>query len=161
LAVGDECEIDELSERLTELAYSRVDMVSKRGEFAVRGGIVDIFPATAERALRVEFFGDEVDEIREFSVSDQRSVPADEDDEPAETVPSAADMLEKIAGGAAVEGMESLSAVLADGMEPIIALLPAESKIIITEPERVSARAADLVETCGNKFLKRTTNMCN
>lgn len=127
LAVGDECEIDELSERLTELAYSRVDMVSKRGEFAVRGGIVDIFPATAERALRVEFFGDEVDEIREFSVSDQRSVPADEDDEPvglsappcrellltdsvraraaelAETVPSAADMLEKIAGGVAVE----------------------------------------------------------
>lgn len=63
LAVGDEYEIDDLAERLTELAYSRVDMVSRRGEFAVRGGIVDIFPATSERALRVEFFGDEVDEI--------------------------------------------------------------------------------------------------
>ena len=177
LAVGDEYEIDDLAERLTELAYSRVDMVSRRGEFAVRGGIVDIFPATSERALRVEFFGDEVDEIREFSVSDQRSIPAEDGEEPlrlsappcrellltdsvrkraadlAEDVPSAADMLDKIAGGVAVEGMESLTAVLADGMEPIIALLPAGSKIIITEPERVEARAADLVETT-NEFLE-------
>ena len=177
LAVGDEYEIDQLSQRLTELAYSRVDMVSRRGEFAVRGGIVDIFPPTSDHALRIEFFGDEVDEIREFSVGDQRSIPAEADTAPlelfalpcrelllsdsireraarlAQTLPAASDMLDKIAGGVAVEGMESLSAVLADGMEPIIALLPQSTKIIITEPERVQARAADLVVTT-NEFLE-------
>ncbi|MDN6123790.1 MAG: transcription-repair coupling factor, partial [Brevibacterium sp.] len=177
LAVGDEYEIDELAKRLTELAYSRVDMVSRRGEFAVRGGIVDIFPPTEDHALRIEFFGDEIDEIREFSVSDQRSIPAEADSPPlrlsappcrellltdsireraaalSPTLPEASDMLDKIAGGIAVEGMESLSAVLADGMEPIIALLPDSTKIIITEPERVQARAADLVVTT-NEFLE-------
>ncbi|MDN5586286.1 MAG: transcription-repair coupling factor [Brevibacterium sp.] len=177
LTVGDEYEIDQLAKRLTELAYSRVDMVSRRGEFAVRGGIVDIFPPTADHALRIEFFGDEVDEIREFSVSDQRSIPAEADAgslqlsappcrellltdsireraaELSQTLPAASDMLDKIAGGVAVEGMESLSAVLADGMEPIIALLPESTKIIITEPERVQARAADLVVTT-NEFLE-------
>ncbi len=174
---GDEYDIDALAQRLTELAYSRVDMVSRRGEYAVRGGIVDVFPPTADHALRIEFFGDEIDEIREFSVADQRSIPADPGAAPlrlaappcrellltdsirqraaalAPTLPAAADMLEKIAGGVAVEGMESLSAVLADGMEPIIALLPAGTKIIITEPERVQSRAADLVVTT-NEFLE-------
>ncbi|MDN5911036.1 MAG: DEAD/DEAH box helicase, partial [Brevibacterium sp.] len=148
-----------------------------RGEFAVRGGIVDIFPPTEDHALRIEFFGDEIDEIREFSVSDQRSIPAEADSPPlrlsappcrellltdsireraaalSPTLPEASDMLDKIAGGIAVEGMESLSAVLADGMEPIIALLPDSTKIIITEPERVQARAADLVVTT-NEFLE-------
>ena len=51
-------------------------MVERRGEFAVRGGILDVFPPTEEHPLRVEFFGDEVDEIRYFSVADQRSLGA-------------------------------------------------------------------------------------
>ncbi|MGU7740829.1 hypothetical protein ACV2XU_27725, partial [Klebsiella pneumoniae] len=58
-------------------AYHRVDMVSRRGEFAVRGGILDVFPPTADHPFRVEFFGDEVDQIRAFSVADQRSLPGD------------------------------------------------------------------------------------
>ena len=61
--------------RLVELAYTRVDMVGKRGEFAVRGGILDVFPPTAEHPVRVEFWGDEVSEMRMFSVADQRSIP--------------------------------------------------------------------------------------
>ena len=60
--------------RLVELAYTRVDMVGKRGEFAVRGGILDVFPPTAEHPVRVEFWGDEVAEMRMFSVADQRSI---------------------------------------------------------------------------------------
>ncbi len=66
---------DGASHRLVELAYTRVDMVGKRGEFAVRGGILDIFPPTAEHPVRVEFWGDEVSEMRMFSVADQRSIP--------------------------------------------------------------------------------------
>src|SRR5699024_6860754 len=64
---GDETDLPELAERLLGLAYQRVDLVEKRGEFAVRGGILDVFPPTAQHPLRLEFFGDEVDAIREFS----------------------------------------------------------------------------------------------
>ncbi|MEY4554078.1 MAG: hypothetical protein RL197_505, partial [Actinomycetota bacterium] len=72
---GQEYLLPELNLKLVELAYERVDMVTRRGEFATRGGILDIFPTTAEHAVRLEFFGDELEEIREFSVSDQRSLP--------------------------------------------------------------------------------------
>ena len=170
LAVGDEADLEQLAADLAGLAYSRVDMVSRRGEFAVRGGILDIFPPTDDHALRVEFFGDEVDEIRPFSVDDQRSLPAVPGEHHrvwappvrevlltdsvreraralAATVPSARDMLEKIADGIAVEGMESLAPVLSDGMEPLIAAMPRNTRIVLTAPERVSARADDLVAT--------------
>src|SRR5262249_36251093 len=66
---------DAVIERLVELAYDRVDMVGKRGECAGRGGILDVFPPTAEHPVRVEFWGDEVSEMRMFSVADQRSIP--------------------------------------------------------------------------------------
>ena len=75
LAVGTELDFHALVARLVELAYARVDMVGKRGEFAVRGGILDIFPPTAEHPVRVEFWGDEITEMRMFSVADQRSIP--------------------------------------------------------------------------------------
>ena len=61
--------------RLVEIAYTRVDLVGRRGEFAVRGGILDVFPPTAEHPVRVEFWGDEITEMRPFSVGDQRSIP--------------------------------------------------------------------------------------
>ena len=56
------------------MAYARVDLVEKRGEFAVRGGIIDVFPPTEEHPLRVEFWGDTVEEVRWFKVADQRSL---------------------------------------------------------------------------------------
>ena len=74
LAPGQEVELEDVVRRLVGAAYSRVDLVEKRGEFAVRGGIVDVFPPTEEHPLRVEFFGDEVDEIRTFAVADQRTL---------------------------------------------------------------------------------------
>src|SRR4051795_11935673 len=77
LTVGAEADFDDVIARLVDLAYTRVDMVGKRGEFAVRGGILDVFPPTAEHPLRVEFWGDEVSEIRPFSVADQRSLPTE------------------------------------------------------------------------------------
>ena len=75
LRVGQEIGFEEVIARLVELAYTRVDMVGRRGEFAVRGGILDIFAPTAEHPVRVEFWGDEVTEMRMFSVADQRSIP--------------------------------------------------------------------------------------
>ncbi|GAA4393083.1 transcription-repair coupling factor [Brevibacterium sp. NPDC049920] len=170
LATGDTVELSALAAQLSDLAYSRVDMVSRRGEYAVRGGILDIFPPTEDHALRLEFFGDEIDEIRPFAVADQRSLPVAEGAEfrlwapPCREVlltsavrerartlipilPAAREMLEKIADGIAVEGMESLAPVLADGMEPLIACLPEHTRIVVTSPEKVTARAEDLVAT--------------
>ncbi len=76
LATGGEAELEGVARRLTDMAYARVDLVTKRGEFAVRGGILDVFPPTDEHPSRVEFWGDEVEEIRTFAVADQRTIDA-------------------------------------------------------------------------------------
>ena len=159
------------SSRLAGAAYSRVDLVEKRGEFAVRGGIVDVFPPTEEHPLRVEFFGDEIDEIRAFAVADQRTL------EPVERVwappcrellltddvrrraaelgkahPQLVEITDKLAQGMAVEGMESLSPALVEEMELLVELLPPESHVLVLDPERVRTRAHDLVAT-SEEFL--------
>ena len=67
--------LDAVVERLVEISYARVDLVEKRGEFAVRGGILDVFPPTEEHPVRVELWGDTVEEVRSFKVADQRSLP--------------------------------------------------------------------------------------
>ena len=71
---GETLDLDAMVERLVDIAYARVDLVTKRGEFAVRGGILDVFPPTDEHPLRVELWGDTVEEIRYFTVADQRSL---------------------------------------------------------------------------------------
>jgi transcription-repair coupling factor (superfamily II helicase) len=73
LRVGDEYPLKALVEHLVQIGYERVDMVEKAGEFNLRGGILDLYPVTEEDPVRIEFFDDEVDSIRPFSVSDQRS----------------------------------------------------------------------------------------
>ncbi|MCM3523284.1 transcription-repair coupling factor, partial [Curtobacterium sp. P97] len=64
LRAGDSAELDAVGQRLVDAAYSRVELVEKRGEFAVRGGLLDVFPPTEPHPVRVEFWGDEVDELR-------------------------------------------------------------------------------------------------
>ncbi|MCH7231671.1 transcription-repair coupling factor [Glycomyces sp. L485] len=171
---GDETDLTELSERLVDLAYERVDLVEKRGEFAVRGGILDVFPPTAQHPLRLEFFGDEVDSIREFSVADQRSLDAADElravacrellltdevraraAELAETQPGLAEMCSKLSQGLPVEGMESLMPALVgtDNLELFSETLPADALVIAIEPERIRTRATDLVAT-SNEFLE-------
>ena len=70
---GLELAPDALAERLVELGYARADVVEHRGEFAVRGGVVDVFPGTARRPVRLDYWGDEVESIREFVPSTQLS----------------------------------------------------------------------------------------
>ncbi len=172
LAVGEEHDLEDVVRRLAGAAYSRVDMVDKRGEFAVRGGIVDVFPPTEEHPLRVEFFGDEIDEIRAFAVADQRSLEpvkslwappcrelllTDEVRERARELgrarPELAELAEKLGEGQAVEGMESLAPALVDDMEMLVDLLPADSHVLVLDPERVRTRAHDLVAT-SEEFLQ-------
>lgn len=73
LEVGGEFPLQQFVERAAALGYERVDKVESKGEFSVRGGIVDIFPLTSDAPYRVEWFDDEVDSIREFDIADQRS----------------------------------------------------------------------------------------
>ncbi|MBI5237200.1 MAG: transcription-repair coupling factor [Deltaproteobacteria bacterium] len=74
LKKGEEYLRDELTVSLQEIGYSRMSMVEERGEVSVRGGILDIFPPMYDAPLRIEFFGDEVESIRSFDLSTQRSL---------------------------------------------------------------------------------------
>ncbi|MDQ1598125.1 MAG: hypothetical protein QOI70_1549 [Microbacteriaceae bacterium] len=169
--------LSDISHRLVDLAYSRVDMVTRRGEFAVRGGILDVFAPTAEHPWRIEFFGDEVEQIRQFSVADQRSLPEVVDSvellasrellltpqvrqrarEMQHEFPSLSQMLAKIAEGIPVDGMESLAPALADRLVPLTHYLPASAAIAVLAPERVATRAVSLVET-NREFLSAAWN---
>jgi transcription-repair coupling factor (superfamily II helicase) len=71
---GDEPGIDSLAEHLASAGYERVERVEERGQFAVRGGLVDVFPTTGREPLRIELFGDEIEQIRAFSPFTQRAL---------------------------------------------------------------------------------------
>jgi transcription-repair coupling factor (superfamily II helicase) len=71
---GDEPGLDELAEQLADAGYDRVERVEERGQFAVRGGLVDVFPTTGREPLRIELFGDEIEQIRAFSPFTQRAL---------------------------------------------------------------------------------------
>jgi transcription-repair coupling factor (superfamily II helicase) len=74
IAAGDDVGVDGLVTALTAAGYLRVDRVEERGHCAVRGGIVDVFPTTGREPLRVEFFGDEIEQVRAFSPFTQRAL---------------------------------------------------------------------------------------
>ncbi|MGI8803052.1 MAG: CarD family transcriptional regulator, partial [Solirubrobacteraceae bacterium] len=74
LRVGELLDLDECSQALVESGYERVEQVDDRGQFAVRGGILDVYPATGERAVRVELFDIEIESLRTFSTFTQRSL---------------------------------------------------------------------------------------
>jgi len=167
LNLGDRADLAELADRLVAAAYARVDMVERRGEFAVRGGILDVFPPTEDHPLRVEFWGDQVEEVRWFAVADQRSLEVAERGvwaPPCREIlltaavraraaalirefPGAVEMLGRLAEGIVVEGMESLAPVLASAMVPVLDLVPADALLVVADPERVRRRAHDLVAT--------------
>ena len=173
LAVDEET--PDLPERLERHGYSHVDMVGRRGQFAVRGGIVDVFPATAENPVRVELWGDEVTDIRAFSVGDQRTiseveVPSVEvhacralllDDAvtakaaelAAERSGDVQEMLVRISDGQWVDGMEALIPLLTDRpLRPLTELMPDGTHTLLCGPERIRSRAADLIAT-GEEFM--------
>jgi len=172
LRAGDTCDPDELLTRLVEIGYARDDLVGRRGDVAVRGGIIDVFSPTDEHPVRIEFFGDTVEEIRYFKVADQRSLgeaphglwappcrellltPAvrDRAKDLAAEYPGLSEVLGKLADGIAVEGMEAFAPVLADRMDLLTDYLPADGILVACDPERIRARAEELVST-SREFL--------
>jgi transcription-repair coupling factor (superfamily II helicase) len=173
LAPGQEADLEEVVGRLVDIGYVRAELVEKRGDIAVRGGILDVFPPTEEHPLRVDFFGDEVEEVRYFKVTDQRSLEIAQDGlwappcrellltpgvrarakELAREWPGLGEVLTKLADGITVEGMEAFAPTLCDRMELLLDYVPGDGIVIACDPERIRARAADLVST-SQEFLE-------
>ncbi len=169
---GDEVGLENLVERLIGLGYQRTDLVTRRGEVAVRGGIVDVFPPIEDHPVRVEFFGEHVEEVRSFGVADQRSLEILQRGLRAQACrellltakvkqraarlasehPELDDILLPLSQGIHVEGMESLAPLLADGMHTLLDLVSDDRMIIVCDPERVRGRAGDLAAT-SEEFL--------
>jgi transcription-repair coupling factor (superfamily II helicase) len=166
LAAGLDLPPDVLADRLVALGYVRSDVVEHRGEFAVRGGVVDVFPGTARRPARLEFWGDEIESIREFSASTQLSSgparrvlvpPVRElivDDEVRERAAALAprhldrfrDGLQRIADGLHAEGMESFAPLLFEVLPTPAELLPAGAWVVLAQARRTIDRARQAFE---------------
>ena len=163
IARGDEAPLSDLTLTLVDLGYERTDRVEARGEFAVRGGILDLFPAQGDEAVRVDLFGDTVEDLRVFSVASQRSLdPVDSvmafparEFRPGPAVrerarqllqaaPWAASTWDRLAEGQMFSGMESWLPWLA----PPFTLLDeaGETKVVLVEPARTRDRARELVK---------------
>ncbi|MEZ5267313.1 MAG: CarD family transcriptional regulator [Microthrixaceae bacterium] len=155
---------EQLVEDLVNMGYHREYQVEHRGEVAVRGSIVDVFPATADHPVRIDLWGDEVDRLTNFSVADQLAtdpidsvnlfparelLPTPEVRERAESLigsePWGREQWQRIADGEIFDGMEAWSAWLADREHVLYDLVPDGSLIVSVDPRRVRDRAADII----------------
>ncbi len=178
LRVGTQCDLKELIDHLGELAYQRTDLVERRGEFAVRGGILDVFLPLANQPIRIDFFGDEIEDISYFDVAGQRTTGPVEKliellpcrellltlevrakaKELIVEFPQASEILEKISEGIATEGMESFIPLLVDSTESILDRMPENTEVIFIDEERIKSRAADLLATNEEFYLASWLN---
>ena len=161
LRVGDERPPDAIAERLVALGYTRADVVEHRGEFAVRGGVLDVFPGAARRPVRLEYWGDEIESLREFTAATQLSTDAVKlvevapvrelilDDAVRERASALApkhldrfrDALERIGDGLRIEGAESFAPLLFDHLPTPAELLPTGSWVVVSQVQRTRDRS--------------------
>jgi transcription-repair coupling factor (superfamily II helicase) len=138
---GTEFELDDCLSRLVSLGYERVYRISRHGEFAVRGGIVDVFPSTRRSPVRIEWWGDEVESVRAVSLATQRAVreiegvtvyAAREGDLAALATRSDEDFPEEARRGVRVPGLDRLLL----GLDPVLPrdLLPQDIEVWAEEP---------------------------
>ncbi|MFN8034386.1 MAG: transcription-repair coupling factor [Acidimicrobiia bacterium] len=156
---------DELLERLVSMGYRREYQVEARGEVAVRGSIVDVYPATADHPVRIDLWGDEVDRLSAFSIADQRStheldrvsifparelVPTAEVRDRAENLvgaePWGREQWERLAQGQTFDGMESWLPWLCEDEHLLSDLLPRDALVLLAEPKRMRDRARELLD---------------
>ena len=171
ISKGLDYELETLVRDLTRFGFNRVDLVERRGDFAVRGGIVDIFPADQEHPVRIDYFGDQIDEISFFSISDQRSISAisslaiypcreiiiDEKimlkaQQLGDRYPQLRELTEKITEEIYFEGIESLAAGLIEDYSSLIDYLPTKTQIWFIDQPRIISRSVDLIQT-NEEFL--------
>jgi transcription-repair coupling factor (superfamily II helicase) len=161
---GDVLDSADLVAQLVGFGYRREYQVEHRGEVAVRGSIVDVFPSTADAPVRIDLWGDEVDRLTEFGVDDQRTtasisevtifparelLPGEDGRERAaalvEREPWGREQWERFAEGQFFEGMESWLPWLTDREHVLFDLVAADALVVLVEPQRLRDRAADIL----------------
>ena len=162
---GQQVDVDALLRDLVAKGYRREHQVEHRGEFAVRGGIVDVFPSTADAPVRIDLWGDEVDRLTEFAVSDQRSsrdlagalfygcrelVLTDALRAEAERLvalrPWGTSTWDRLARGEQFDGMESWLPFVDTEERVLPDLLGPAAQIVLVEPRRIRDRGAQLLD---------------
>ena len=162
--VGESVDQSALVQRLSEFGYHREHQVEHRGEMAVRGSIVDVYPSTASAPVRIDFWGDDIDRVAEFSVGDQRSTnpldhvevyPARElrPDGPMRrraaglvaSQPWGREQWDRLAGGEFFEGMESWWPWLVEEPAVVPGLLGAGAAMAVVEPRRLADRVSEIL----------------
>jgi transcription-repair coupling factor (superfamily II helicase) len=146
LEAGELLDLDETAVDLVAAGYERIDQVEDRGQFAIRGGILDVFPATEDRAVRVELFGDEIESLRWFSTFTQRSLG---DAERVEIAP-AAELSEEHRELAEIAALEDAAdrpdiaeLLPVENFHPFLELAPAGATVLIAGEEDVAPALAD------------------
>jgi transcription-repair coupling factor (superfamily II helicase) len=146
LRAGDLIDLDETAQDLVAAGYERVDQVEDRGQFAIRGGLLDLFPATEDRAVRVDLFGDEIESLRWFSTFTQRSLG---DADVVEVAPAAelAPEHRELAEIAALEDVSDRPAITellpVDRFFPLLELVGSQASVMIAGSEEVPPALAD------------------
>ncbi len=146
LRVGEEIDLDEVLARLVEMGYEREEQVFERGQFAVRGGILDVYPATEERAVRVELFGDEVESLRWFSTFTQRSLSEVEEVEIAPAAELGAEyreLAEVAASEREAERPDVAEILPVDRFRSFLELVPDQAAVVVAAAEELRPGLAD------------------
>ncbi len=128
---GESVDLEDVTLLLADAGYERIDQVEERGQFAVRGGILDVYPATEEQAIRVELFGDEIESMRRFSVFTQRSLG---EGERVELAPAAELSAEHRGNADPARFLAALD------------LIPAEALVVIAAAEEIPGALHDFWE---------------
>ncbi|MFH1276776.1 MAG: transcription-repair coupling factor [Candidatus Eisenbacteria bacterium] len=158
LGKGEDVDLEELTERLVHIGFRRTSVADEPGTFARRGGILDLFPSGRERPYRIEFFGDEIESIREYDPESQRSIrsleeirvtPQTEFPLPDETVRRAQELPvegeegELLERGVFFDGIERYLPLLFPGRETVFDYLPEEAVVIALEEREILASAGE------------------
>jgi transcription-repair coupling factor (superfamily II helicase) len=162
---GEEVDAEQLVARLVHAGYRREYQVEHRGEIAVRGGIIDVFPSTDDFGVRIDMWGDDVERLTSFDVGDQRSVSEIEHTEIfgcrelvltddvrqrarrlSMDAPVGRDVFERIAEGMLFDGMESWLPWLTDDERLFTDLLHPDAHVVLVEPRRMRDRATELID---------------
>ncbi|MBW4078985.1 MAG: transcription-repair coupling factor [Acidobacteria bacterium] len=161
---GQQLDRERFIEALAALGYRRENLVEHRAEFAVRGGIVDVWPAQGHDPIRLDFFGDEIERLTAFDIANQRSLhdlvsatiatarewlPDAETRARAETLvreqPWGREVFDRIATGQLFDGMEGWMPLFVDGATTLLDELD-DVRCLVVEPDRVEARLHDLLD---------------
>ncbi|MDR1034316.1 MAG: transcription-repair coupling factor [Bifidobacteriaceae bacterium] len=163
---GNDYSFAQLVRELESYGLERVDLVSKKGEYAVRGSIIDVFPANTDHPLRLDFFGDTLDEIKAFSTLTQLSIESQKGKNPSEVyvypmreivldaetaeiaeslfdcLPEQREMLENVIDEIYAPGMEFMFDLLARDKESVLQILPTDALFIVDGLENIKNRAS-------------------